>query len=240
MPFSQSAHLYDAIYGKERDYASQAAAIADWILRRNGEASSLLDVACGTGLHLSHLGDRFQAAGVDVSQAMVGQAQKRNPAARIERGDMRSFRLGCRFDAVTCMFSSITYTGTVDGLNQTLKNFADHLNPGGVCIVEPYLTPQSWDDAHGPGLRTARNEEFTVALVDRAVRNGRDIQREIAYAVASADATHLFREMHEFRLFTSEEYTAAFRGAGFDVTFDARGFDAARGMYFGTLVDRST
>lgn len=234
MPFSQSAHCYDAIYGPARDYRSQAAAIARMVRDRYPRARSLLDVACGTGLHLSHLSARFEVAGVDVSQAMVDLARKRNPGVPVECADMRSFQLGRRFDAVICLFSSITYAGTVAGLDQTLRTFAAHLNPGGVCIVEPYLPPTAWVDGV-LGMRTGSQPGLAVAMVDRAVRDGRRVRREIGYSVSTHDAVDLINEVHEFMLFTRDEYAEAFRRAGFAVSFDEPGFDPARGLYVGTL-----
>lgn len=235
IPFSRSAHLYDAIHGHRRDYEAQADAIAAWIHERNNRASSLLDVACGTGLHLSHLRRVFDVAGVDISDAMIAIARTRNPGIAFQRDDMRTFQFGRHFDAVICMFSSITYAGSVDHLNETLRNFASHLNPSGVCIVEPYKPLSAWRDHGRRGLRTAEVSDLTVALVDRAVRAGRHVRREIAYAVATADAVEVIREDHQFALFTRPEYEQAFTAAGFNVTFDVDGFDPTRGMYVGTL-----
>ena len=51
--FTKTAHLYDLFYeqGLGKDYAAEAAMAADLL----PGANSLLDVACGTGLHLQHL-----------------------------------------------------------------------------------------------------------------------------------------------------------------------------------------
>ena len=54
---------------------------------------------------------------------------------------MTAFDLGCRFDVVTCLFSSIGYVGTVERLDQAIATMAAHLEPGGTLIVEPWLSP---------------------------------------------------------------------------------------------------
>ena len=54
--FSRSARLYDAIYGSIRDYPREAAELDRLIQERRPGARTLLDVACGTGAHLEHLG----------------------------------------------------------------------------------------------------------------------------------------------------------------------------------------
>ena len=236
MPFSPSAHVYDALYQRVRDYEGQARQIRDWIRTYRPTARSLLDVACGTGSYLSYLHAWFNVAGVDVSPAMVRIASARNPAASIYVGDMRSFHLGHRFDVVICLFSSITYARTVDGLNATLTNFARHLTPGGIAIVEPYIPPEAWRDGL-ISLRTADDDGRKVAMVDRAVRNGRDIRREIAYVVATPSRLEQIFEEHHFRLFSRAEYENAFRKGGFAVQFDESGFVEGRGMYLGVLVE---
>lgn len=234
MPFSSSAHVYDALYQRIRDYEGQARQIRDWIHTRHPTAHSLLDVACGTGLHLSHLHAWFDVAGVDVCPAMVRIARSRNSGAFIFVGDMQSFHLGRRFDAIICLFSSITYAGTVEGLNATLTNFAQHLAPGGVAIVEPYIPPEAWRDGL-VGLRTTDCDGRKVAMVDRAVRTGRDVRREIAYVVATPGGLEQIYEEHRFYMFSRAEYENSFREAGFAVQFDESGFVEGRGMYLGIL-----
>jgi hypothetical protein len=53
----------------------------------------------------------------------------------------------------------ITYAGTIEGLHAVLSNFADHLEPGGVCIIEPYIRPEEWVDGV-LGVRTAERHEL--------------------------------------------------------------------------------
>lgn len=234
MPFSRSSHVYDFVHTKGRDYRSQAEQISKWIEERRPISRTLLDVACGTGLHLSYLRASYEVAGVDVCPAMVTIARSRNPGIFISVGDMRTFLVNKRFDVVMCLFSSITYADTTDGLNITLANFARHLNPGGLCIVEPYIPPEAWRDGV-LGLRTAESEHLKVAMVDRAERSGSRVRREIAYVIATPGRVEQIYEEHVFPLFTRSEYESAFREVGFEVEFDDCGFTPGRGMYIGVL-----
>lgn len=63
-PFSDSASFYDAIYTGERDYSQQADRVAVLLLRLNPSTQTLLDVACGTGLHIEQLRRRFHCEGL--------------------------------------------------------------------------------------------------------------------------------------------------------------------------------
>jgi hypothetical protein len=50
-----------------------------------------------------------------------------------------------RFDANSCLFSSIGYLLSAADLNTAVANMAEHLNPCGVLIVEPWIHPDAWD-----------------------------------------------------------------------------------------------
>src|SRR5438552_886674 len=106
--FRSTAHLYDLIYeAAGKDYAAESAELHSLIQARNATAASLLDVACGTGAHLAHLGAWYEVAGVDVDPTMLAQARHRLPeTVPLIEADMRSFSLGRRFGAVICLFSS--------------------------------------------------------------------------------------------------------------------------------------
>ena len=101
--FSRSARLYDAIYSF-KDYAAEAAAIHELVQRRNARASTLLDVACGTGAHLAELRRWYRSVGLDADPELLAVARERLGDVELVEGDMRDFDLGRRFDTVTCMF----------------------------------------------------------------------------------------------------------------------------------------
>jgi len=234
LPFANSAHIYDDLYKRIRDYKRQAAQINKWIRMRKPDAKRLLDVACGTGLHLSYLCRYYDVAGIDINPMMVEIARLRNPDINIWVGDMREFNICQVFDVIICMFSSITYSDTIEGLNITLNNFARHLTPKGIVFVEPFVTPEVWRDG-GVGLRTYDSKKKKIAMLDRAERSGRRVRREIIYVIATPESIEQIYEEYTFPLFTHEDYESAFRSAGFNVEFNEKGFVGGRGMYFGVL-----
>lgn len=70
--YEKSALAYDLIQkGRGRDYRAQAATLTSVIRARQPNARTLLDVVCGTGLHLSFLRETFDVAGLDISPAMI-------------------------------------------------------------------------------------------------------------------------------------------------------------------------
>lgn len=222
--------LYDLVYGG-KDYAAETGKLRGLIDGRAPGAETLLDVACGTGQHLCHLRRHYEVEGLELSEAQLQVARERNPDCVLHLGDMLTFDLGRRFDVVTCLFSSIGYMRSVDELNQAVANMARHVEPGGLLVVEPWLTPESWlpgtlwsDYVDEPDLKVAR---ISVSEVE-----GRLAVIQFHILVARVAEVNYFQERHELTLFSEDEYQATFRNAGLDVNFDSEGL-IGRGLYVG-------
>lgn len=72
------AAIYDLIYTAEKDYASESADLVATIREHVPGAASLLDVGCGTGLHLSSLRHVYsEVVGIDVDPEMLTLAKAR-------------------------------------------------------------------------------------------------------------------------------------------------------------------
>src|SRR5205823_10100626 len=102
---------------------------------------------------------------------MLAVARERLPAVTLHQGDMADFDLGKRFDAVVCMFSSIGYVKNEERLRSAAAAFARHLEPGGVLVVEPWLTPDVWQDRH-IGSVFVEEPELRIARMNVADREG--------------------------------------------------------------------
>ncbi|MDA2813262.1 class I SAM-dependent methyltransferase [Nocardiopsis sp. RSe5-2] len=215
------AELYEDVYsGRGKDYAADAERVAAIITERRPGAVSLLDAACGTGAHLRHLADRFDTVeGVDLAEDMLRVARERLPGTALHTGDMRDFRLGRRFDAVTCMFSSIGYTGGAEGVRATLASFARHLEPGGVIVLEPWYFPETALDRHVVA-DTFTVGARTVSRVSRAVLEDGAHRMEVHYIVADREnGIRHFTDEHVLAVVAREEYERAFEEAGCAVEY---------------------
>ena len=238
--YTRMAELYDVIYAK-KNYSGEASLLHRVIDRcartRHVERRNLLDVACGTGVHLSHLRAWYDVEGIELSPWMLEVARRRLPDVPLHQYDMRHFDLGRRFDAVTCLFSAIGYMRTVGELRRAIATMARHVLPGGVVIIEPWLTPERFIDGHlhadvaeGAGVKVAR------VVTSRRVEDVSVL--DMHHVVSSAKGIERFVERHEVRLFTHEQYLSAFTAAGLVVIFDAEGLDG-RGLYVGLASARS-
>lgn len=137
--YEKQAVYYDAIYAAlGKDYqkeAEQIRAVIECYKRSGG--NRLLDVGCGTGGHFAFLKDWYRVEGLDLDVNMLQVARQRFPGVAFHAGDMADFQLPGRYDAITCLFSAIGYTKTLEKLRRAVQNIGQHLTPGGVLVVEP-------------------------------------------------------------------------------------------------------
>lgn len=158
-------------------------------------------------------------------------AGERCPALTFHEADMTDFELGERFDVVTCFFSSIAYVQTVDRLRRTLALFAQHLKPGGLVLVEPWLRPeQYW--LHHLVANFVDEPDLKIAWMYRQERDGNVSIFNIHYMVCEPQGIVQFTERHAMGLFSHAEYLAAFKEAGLEASYDPVGF-FGRGLYRG-------
>jgi SAM-dependent methyltransferase len=213
--FRHTAHIYDLIYeAAGKDYGAESSAIRSLIQARNPEARALLDVACGTGGHLRHLQYHYEVTGVDLDPNMLREARNHLPDIPLVEGDMRTLRLHTRFDAVICLFSSIGCMSDTEELTSAITAMANHLNPGGVLIVDGWVRPDAWRDGGSTNVEVALSDEIKVARVVHSRRDGSTTHLEMHHLVATQDGIEHLVDHHELTLFAPEEYEAAFQAAG--------------------------
>ena len=234
--FTKSAHYYDALY-HFKDYTTASRQLHAFIQQRNPNARTLLDVGCGTGKHLEVLRGFYQVEGLDVNPELLKVAQGRCPEVRFYKEDMTSFELGATYDVVTCLFSSIGYVKSVNNMEKAVARMARHLKPGGLLIVEPWFSPETY----WVGKITAHcvdQPDLKIAWMYTSEIDGRVSVFDINYLVGTPDGVNYFTEKHEMGLFTHEEYLKAFEEAGLDVSHDLTGL-FGRGMYTGCKIGNS-
>jgi SAM-dependent methyltransferase len=226
--------VYDLLYNRIKDYDREATQLTEMIRGRKPDARTLLDVGCGTGNHLVHLAAGFDVEGVEASAAMAAAARRKLPLAPIHEVDMRSFALGRRFDAVVSLFSAIGYMLTTDDLTAAVRAMADHVEPGGVLVIEPWFGRDRWDELEegNVGINVVQPEDDVLVRMVRSTSQGRVSHMEMHYLYGTSTGIRHIVEHHDLGLFGAEEYEAAFEVANVAVERQEPGF-SGRGLYVG-------
>src|SRR5918992_3356639 len=117
-----------------------------------GPVREVLELGSGGGNNASHMKRAFAMTLVEPSDGMREISRKLNPECEHTPGDMRTVRLDRTFDAVF-VHDAIMYMTTEDDLRTALTTVAVHLAPGGVALVAPDATTETFREAteHGGG-----------------------------------------------------------------------------------------
>ena len=229
--FTKSAEFYDLLYGF-KDYGAEVQKIHQIIQQHKlSPGNSLLDIACGTGHHIQYLKRLYETEGLDLDKNLLDFAQSKNPEVSFHHANMIDFNLNKQFDVVLCLFSSIGYVKTAEKLRAALINMAAHVAPGGVLLVEPWLTPDTY---HGgrPHALYIDEPQVKIARMNVSRKEGNVSILDFHYLVATEAGVEQFNEIHELGLFTQSDHLDALNDSGLKTSYDHSGL-MDRGLYIG-------
>ncbi len=129
------------------------------------KVNSILDIACGTGIHLREFAKRgYKVLGLDVSEEMVAFAVKKARAGGLKvecvKADMKKFRIdhrnrgrgygGRRYGCAICMLDSFRYLLGDEDILSHLKSVASVVERGGLYILDLWMPKgdviTEWED----------------------------------------------------------------------------------------------
>ena len=229
--FTKSFRFYDALY-RFKDYSAAAEQLHDLVHEHDPRAESLLDVGCGTGKHLERFNQWYRVEGLDLDPHMIAIARQRLPDVRLHEADMQDFDLGRTFDVVTCLFSSVAYVRTLEGLQRSVRRMASHVRPGGLLIVEPWVEPEQYRVGQVTA-NLADEPDLKIAWMYTSEIEDHVSIFDITYLVGTPAGIDHFTERHEMGLYTADQYHGAFEAAGMDVVRQEEG-PFGRGLYVAT------
>ena len=140
--FEKTAKTYDTVVkwttlGNDKYWKEQ-------ILKKIPPCSSILDLACGTGILTFQICEKFPHAkiiGVDITKSYLREARKKlNPHHKISllNQDAEKLILKDKFDCITSSYISKYCEAEV-----LIKTCLDHLKPGGKIILHDFTYPQN-------------------------------------------------------------------------------------------------
>jgi SAM-dependent methyltransferase len=191
----------------------------------------VLDLACGTGNSAIPWAERgYRVFGVDISDQMLSVAEEKTRARGLEvryvRQDMRQLELNHQFDLVTCLYDSMNYVLTVDGLQQVFTGVLEHLRDGGLFVFDMnsrnklssipdntiHLQDDGWHliweetfDADSEEWRVELTGFIAVPRSSELYRGFSELHRERGYRIEQVQRLLQrsgFTEVHAYKAFT--------------------------------------
>jgi SAM-dependent methyltransferase len=182
----------------------------------------VLDIACGTGPHLTRLADRgYAMAGLDLSHANIDFVRARLAAkgqrAELVVGDMTDFRLRRPVDAALCMQDSQGHLLTNERLVAHLRTVGRALRRGGLYIFDRYMA-SSWTDPARSWSWSRRRGRLIVRASFSALNDVNPVSqvfREHMMLEAVENGTRrVYRQTHLSRMVFPQELRALVDLAG--------------------------
>jgi SAM-dependent methyltransferase len=150
---------------------------------------------------------------------MLRQSRAINPECEHVAGDMRTLRLGRRFDAVL-VHDAVMYLTSAEDLRAAMATAFMHLRPGGVAVFAPDAVRETWKPAtdhgghDGDDGRALRYLEWT----HDPDPSDTTIVTDFAIIVREVDGTaRVVQDRHVEGLFPRATWLALLGQAGFEV-----------------------
>jgi SAM-dependent methyltransferase len=199
------------------DYEEEAAFFLG-LLREGGRAPrALLELGCGGGSLAWHLKRHAALTLVDLSADMLSVCRATNPECEALEGDMRRVRLDRVFDAVL-VHDAIMYATTEADLAATIDTAACHCAPGGLVILAPDCTKETFEPetGHGGADGGGRRLRYVEWMWDP---DPEDDTFETAYTFYLRDTdgqTRIEEDRHREGLFPEATWLRLMEAAGLD------------------------
>jgi SAM-dependent methyltransferase len=185
----------------------------------------VLDIACGTGPHLTRLADRgYRMSGLDLSKENIAFLRERLAAAghrgELIVGDMTSFRLKRPVDAAICMQDSQGHLLTNEQLLAHFRSVARAVRPGGLYVFDRYMA-SSWTDPARSWSWTRRRGRLTVRASFSALNDvdpvSQVFREDMTLEAIENGMRHVYRQSHKSRMVFPQELRALVElGGGFE------------------------
>ncbi|MBI1389317.1 MAG: methyltransferase domain-containing protein [bacterium] len=141
--YSAFAGIYDDVM-RDVDYDSWAEHIIRLAKKFKINVTSVLEIACGTGVMTANLAERgYRVTGVDISPGMLAIARKRLTETRVKAqllhgsmDDLAALRLEPGYDLAICLYDSLNYLLDETSVARAFEDVFALLRPGGGYIFD--------------------------------------------------------------------------------------------------------
>ncbi|MCX5784956.1 MAG: class I SAM-dependent methyltransferase [Elusimicrobia bacterium] len=231
--FGGYARYYDLLY-RDKDYAGEAAYIGKLFKRFGPGVKTVMEFGSGTGRHALFLARKgYAVCGVERSAGMLRQAEalvhrkraglalKGRAVPEFIREDIRSVRLGRRFDAVLALFHVVSYQIADKDLRAAFMTAREHVREGGLFIFDAWHGPAVLADPPASRSKIAGDAQLEVLRRAEPVIHPERAVVEVKYHLRvkwkAAGKREELRETHFMRYLFAPEVEGLANDCGFKI-----------------------
>ncbi|WP_195276629.1 class I SAM-dependent DNA methyltransferase [Anaerotruncus rubiinfantis] len=213
--FETIADYYDIMYVDPAEYRAEAQKAAALIEKyKTCPNRRLLDLACGTGEQSRTFAESFAVTGIDLSEEMLHAAARKVPSAEFLPADIFDFHFDEPFGAAVNLYGSIGFARGYDQLRDGLRCVYDCLTPGGVFLLTPWATRETFRE--GIVSQSGERDGIHFCRMETVKRKApQAVEVEMFHLVEQDGAVRQFHHLQKITLFSEAEYRAALAQAGF-------------------------
>jgi SAM-dependent methyltransferase len=205
------ANYYNLIY-QNKNYTGEVEYILSLLNKYQPNLKTILELGCGTGKHALILSEKgYQVDGVDLSDEMISiahdqrQRLPQNIASNVqfEQGDLRTVRMGKKYDAIVSLFHVMSYQTSNEDLSAAFATAKAHLKPGGVFLFDCWYGPGVLSDRPTTRIKRLENTEVSMVRIAEPVMIPNENIVNVNYEIIIKDKKDLtsehFCEIHQMR-----------------------------------------
>ncbi len=217
--YTDLATLYDKLYSY-KDYDAEAESVLkniNEIIKKENAQISLLDLACGTGKHVSYfMQNGLRCDGLDGNADIIKVAKQNNPRATFYHQDLNHLQMPHKYDVVTCFFSSIQYVTNQNTLKKVFAHIYDNLEDNGLFIFDLQYAKDRWQEGH-VAVNTYRDDEYQILMLFQSWSENDITHWKPAILVKHNGKLDMEIDEHTIHLYTIQEIVNLLKDCGFTI-----------------------
>lgn len=219
------SQYYDLLY-QDKDYQAEVNYVTSLIEQYVFEASSILDLGCGTGKHAELFCEQgFDVHGIDSSADMLNIAEERRVGKEnklsFSHASIQELKLNKKFDVVTSLFHVMSYQNSNQELIQAFQVAKQHLIESGILIFDFWYGPAVLTDLPTTRIKRLENDHIYVTRVAEPTlypqKNIVDVQYSIFIKDKEIQRVVEKAELHSMRYLFDMELELICNEVGFEI-----------------------
>lgn len=221
--FRLYSEYYDLLY-KGKPYSDETDYIISLLDKyRTFKVKTILELGSGSGGHAYFFSKKgFEITGIELSSGMVEMARTKNiPNFNIIEGNISSFDLEMKFDAVISLFHVVSYLTNNNDLISMFNSVSNNLKEGGLFIFDCWYSPAVIRQRPETRVKRISNKNLSIVRIAESKENVNNntvnVNFEVNITKNNNGQLSTIEESHMMRHFSIPEIQLIANFCGFEV-----------------------